>query len=112
EYRRVFDWLNNKLPCPPFEANADNWYLPACWWKTSQAAYFTSQMDTVVNIVKKHGEVLLIKSDDPGIIAYEDAFQVVAEPYHDDMAQARIFYQDRGGPVSWRCSLLPGFWET
>ena len=74
----TFEWLNEHLPCPPFEES--NWSKGAIsWFKDSSKIYIDKfwEIKTMLDDYGKHVRVL--KTSQPGTIHYEDEFQVVAE---------------------------------
>ena len=81
----VFDWLNEHLPCPPFEAKlrSGEWTADAVSWFRAGAREPLGRLWDIVAILREHGvPVRLIKTERPGKIVYADEYQVVAEtPY-------------------------------
>ena len=81
----IFDWLNEHLPCPPFEEKfrRGEWTRDAVAWFRPGAKGPVGRMWDIVAILREHGvAVRMVTSEKPGKIVYEDAYQVVAEtPY-------------------------------
>lgn len=77
-----FDWLNEHLPCPPFETKLDSgeWTPDAVAWFRPEAEEPIRRMWDIVAILREHGvPVRMVTSRKPGRIVHEDAYQVVAE---------------------------------
>jgi len=76
----IFEEMNRDLPCPP-------WHEPkldtACvsWFKDSvEAQHWIAKFREIVAILEDSGfEVATLTTEKPGIIVYEDDFQVVAK---------------------------------
>ena len=72
----VFDWLNDHLPCPPFESK--NWSKDAISWFKDSAQDMIGYFRDMIAILEEHDRpVRMITTDRPGMILYEDEFQVV-----------------------------------
>lgn len=73
----VFRELNQKLPVPPF--NYKNWKGCVCWFKGS-ASEIIGIFGDIVYIPEEHDlNVLTLTEHRPGMIVYEDDFQIVAK---------------------------------
>jgi hypothetical protein len=83
--REVFDWLNEHLPCPPFQAKlrSGEWTADAVSWFRADAKGPLGRIWDIVAILREHGvPVRLVTTDKPGKIVYSDQYQIVAEtPY-------------------------------
>jgi hypothetical protein len=81
QVEELFEWMNAELPCPPFEAS--QWSPDAiCWFKDS-AQHFISRLRDMIAILELHGRpVRMITTTRPGVILYEDDYQIVAESKH------------------------------
>jgi hypothetical protein len=83
--KEVFDWLNNHLPCPPFQSKrrSGEWTRDAVSWFRAEAQEPIRRLWDIVAILKEHGvPVRLVTTDKPGKIVYQDRYQIVAEtPY-------------------------------
>jgi hypothetical protein len=84
EYHReysleIFERLNEGLPCPPFEGSG--WPSDSVSWfkDTAPAQEWISCFRDIVAILEDSDvDVGMLTTDRPGIIVYEDDFQVVA----------------------------------
>jgi hypothetical protein len=78
----TFDWLNENLPCPPFQEKlrSGDWTREAvCWFKPGAGEPLGRIWD-IVAVLREHGTpVRMVTARNPGRIVYEDRFQVVAE---------------------------------
>ena len=78
----AFAWFNQHLPRPPFAANLESgaWSSAAVAWFIHDAKEPISRMWDLVAVIKEHGaSVHILRSENPGMIVYRDAFQVIAE---------------------------------
>jgi hypothetical protein len=78
----TFAWLNEHLPCPPFQQNlrSGKWSVDAVAWFLPEAHDAISRMWDLVAILKDHGvPVRVLRTTNPGMIVYRDEYQVVAE---------------------------------
>jgi hypothetical protein len=78
----TFDWLNDQIPCPPFERNLESgkWSEDAVAWFRPDAKVPIQRMWNLVEILKDHGiPVRILRTASPGMIVYRDEYQVVAE---------------------------------
>lgn len=76
----IFDWFNDNLPCPPYSSN--RWGVNATSWFKESALVYIDRMWDFVAILEEHGvPVRMLRSRYPGIVLYEDDFQVVVEEY-------------------------------
>lgn len=78
--RELFDRLNEGLPCPPFDERK---WSPDCisWFKvTEQAKPWISLFRDIIAILEDADvEVGMLTTQKPGMIVYEDEYQVVAK---------------------------------
>lgn len=73
---KIFDWLNEHLPCPPFEAN--KWPKAAVSWFKPTAGEPIKKLWEIAALLKEHDiPVRVLKSKMPGRFFYEDGYQVV-----------------------------------
>jgi len=75
----IFDWFNQKLPCPPFDESG--WPDSAIsWFKVNdEANIFINKMYDIKAILDEHDiQVRIIRTNDPGMKLYEDQVQVIA----------------------------------
>lgn len=76
ELHELVDWLNNNLPCPSFEDN--NWGNGVCWFKDN-AEKPIKIVWNIVNLLKQASvPIRMLRTEHPGVILYEDDYQVVA----------------------------------
>jgi hypothetical protein len=78
----TFDWLNDNIPCPPFNQNLNSgkWSSNAVAWFLPDAKEPIQRMWNLVEILKDHGmQVRVLRAPSPGMIVYRDKYQVVAE---------------------------------
>lgn len=73
----VFDMLNNRLPCPPFSKK--NWTGCVSWFKDTAKEMIDMFRDIIAILEEHDHEVRTLVTDKPGMIVYEDDFQVVAK---------------------------------
>lgn len=77
--REALLWFNDHLQLPPPLRSSQN-ERALSWFKPS-AQKPLRHMWSLVSILRAHGlHVDVLKTDDPGIILYEDGWQVVAKP--------------------------------
>ncbi len=76
----LFAWLNDHMPCPPFSTS--DWPDDVvCWFKPS-AQTFIAKFREMIAILEEHGRfVRTLTTTDPGVIRYEDEFQVVTSSW-------------------------------
>jgi hypothetical protein len=78
--QQIFDWLNAHLPCPPFTES--HWSKDAIAWFKPSAQDFIAKFREIIAILEEHGRfVRTLVTTDPGVIRYEDEYQVVAESH-------------------------------
>ena len=54
-----------------------------CWFKSSAKEHIEKAREMIA-ILENHGVlILMLKTDRPGYVVYEDEFQIVAEPFAD-----------------------------
>ncbi len=78
----TFEWFNDNIPCPPFQASlaSGKWTPHAVAWFRPEAGEAIQRMWQLVAILKEHGvPVRVVRSASPGMIVYRDEFQVVVE---------------------------------
>lgn len=76
----LFEHLNSGLPCPPFEEKA--WSNDCIsWFKDSEGAqeWIKIFRDMIAILEDSDVEVATLTTDRPGMIVYEDRYQVVAK---------------------------------
>jgi pyruvate-formate lyase-activating enzyme len=82
----ALDWFNRNLRAP-------RWRMPArrnhpafrtiCWYKADACEHITRMWDIAAILEQHDRPVSLIRTVRPGYIAYEDSYQVAAEPFSD-----------------------------
>ena len=77
----IFEWFNKSLPCPPFSQK--RWSRHAISWFKDDATDAIRAIWDLVALLRQHGVLVrVLRTDQPGMILYEDDFQVVAESRH------------------------------
>jgi len=73
-------WFNQNLE-KPTSFGRDRAQRGVCWFKTDATDHI-SRIWTIVEILERNGiSVKKIRTDRPGYVVYEDAWQLVAEPF-------------------------------
>ena len=76
----MFERLNRDLPCPPFREKG--WASDCVSWFKDTAQEWISVFRDAVAILEDSGfDVATLTTDSPGMIVYEDDFQVVARSH-------------------------------
>ena len=74
----IFLWLDTHLPCPPFTRK--NWPPDAISWFKGSAQSIISKFRELIAILEQDDHpVRMLQTERPGMILYEDEFQVVAK---------------------------------
>jgi hypothetical protein len=77
----MFLWLNTHLPCPPFSGK--KWSPDAISWYKASAHGMIAKFRELVAILEQYDHpVQMLTTERPGMILYEDDFQVVAQSRH------------------------------
>jgi hypothetical protein len=80
ELNELRAWFNENLE-KPSSFGRDKLRLGICWFKTGSAEHI-SRIWAMVQILERNGVyVKKIRTDRPGYVVYEDAWQLVAEPF-------------------------------
>lgn len=91
-YAAIDGWFKENLPDPPFYQDGNS--IGAVTWFKSTASEMMIQLDPLVEILTKYGnQVNIAKTQAPGIIVYEDDFQVGVVDDHqpvDSLPQSRV----------------------
>ncbi|GHC69153.1 hypothetical protein [Roseibacillus persicicus] len=76
----IFDEMNQDLPCPPWQDARLNRECVS-WFKDSEEGqYWVGKFREIVAILEDAGvEVATLTTERPGMVVYEDEFQVVAK---------------------------------
>lgn len=76
--REAFAFFNKNLPCPPFSRK--NWSSDAISWFKDTAHEFIDRMRDLTFILEENDLLVrILKTEKPGMILYEDEFQVIAQ---------------------------------
>ena len=74
----IFLWLNTHLPCPPF--NGKKFPPEAISWFKGSALGMISKFRELIAILEQFDQpVRMLTTEQPGMIWYEDEFQIVAQ---------------------------------
>ncbi|NEQ53839.1 MAG: hypothetical protein F6K11_27535 [Leptolyngbya sp. SIO3F4] len=74
----IFDYFNHHLPVPPYSEK--NWSTDAIsWFKDSAKSYIEKMRDLSIILEENDMLVRVLRTEKPGMILYEDEFQVVAQ---------------------------------
>ena len=80
QLERIYSWLNEHLPCPPF--STAGWSRDAVSWFKDTADRSIGKMRELATILESHGRLVrVLQSENPGRVLYEDSFQVVVEEW-------------------------------
>ncbi len=83
----VFRWFGARLPRPRRFARSTRPHAQAkavCWFRDTAAEHL-ARMEDLVAILRTHGQVVQrLTTDRPGYVVYEDAYQVVSEPFRGE----------------------------
>ncbi len=74
----TFKYFNDILPVPPYSRKNISKNVVA-WFKYSAVGFVSRVWDLVTILEQKDVNVRIIKTERPGMILYEDDFQVVAK---------------------------------
>ena len=76
---QLFAWMSENLPCPPFATSV--WPDDVvCWFKPAAHTPFIAKLREMTAILEEHGRfVRMLTTTNPGVIRYEDDYQVVAQ---------------------------------
>jgi hypothetical protein len=78
----TYEWLNQHVPCPPFQRNrkSGKWTDDAVAWFLPDATEAIQRMWDLVAVLQDHDiPVRVLRTASPGMIVYRDEYQVVAE---------------------------------
>jgi hypothetical protein len=80
-YFGIEDFFLAGLPQPPFYADG-NTIGAVTWFKAATAWHLIQRLDPLRDLLTRHGVANdLVASNDPGVIVYEDEWQVGVVPY-------------------------------
>jgi len=78
QVNEIFAFFNANLPCPPYSKK--NWSIDAISWFRDTATDFIDKMRDLSIILEENNLVVrVLKTDKPGMILYEDEFQIVSQ---------------------------------
>lgn len=76
--KETFDFFNDNLPVPAYSKK--NWGLDAISWFKDDALEFIDKTRDLVSILEENGfQVRTLVIEQPGMILYEDEFQIVSK---------------------------------
>jgi len=76
----IFEEMNRDLPCPPWDEQKLNKECVSWFKDTAGGQYWISKFREINAILEDAGvEVRTLTTEKPGMIVYEDEFQVVAK---------------------------------
>lgn len=84
---RIYAWLNRKLPLPWHDVFSEGRGL--CWFKPEARPCIDRLRALALLIEKEGGRVWQVYSRNPGLITYEDEYQVVAVPVNEIASRFR-----------------------
>ena len=73
----IIENLESELPVPPFDRN--NWGQCVCWFKDSAKDTILDIRELVQILLDYDFQVEMLTEEKPGMIVYEDEFQVVSK---------------------------------
>lgn len=76
--KEVFEYFNKNLPVPPYKKKSIS-KNGVAWFKDSATSFISRMWDLVAILEQNEVNVRIIKTEKPGMILYEDHFQVVAK---------------------------------
>jgi hypothetical protein len=78
QVNEIFAFFNTNLPCPPFSKK--NWSIDAIsWFKDTATDYIDKMRDLTIILEENNLIVRVLKTDKPGMILFEDKFQIVSQ---------------------------------
>lgn len=98
--RSAFGSLNASLPCPPF--GSQGWPMDVTSWFKSDSPAARESIAVVrelVVVLENHGKLVrVLQSPNPGVVYYEDEFQVVLKQFKHLQSAAPARPRGRRGP--------------
>jgi hypothetical protein len=83
QLRAILDWFNEYLPAPTrFTRSRRKTYLRhgVCWFKPSARTCLAHIWEMAALLENNGVWVRMLKAERPGLVLYEDAWQIVAQP--------------------------------
>jgi hypothetical protein len=88
ELRRLVTWMETQVPIPSRFArkrNVSHKETHGISWMKADAAEAIRHLHHIADIVRRYGyPVDILQTERPGYVVHEDAWQVVAEPFHGE----------------------------
>lgn len=76
--KEIFEYFNKNLPVPPYSTK--KWSVDAISWFKDNAVNYIDKMRDLTFILEENGyQVRILKTDKPGMILYEDEYQIVSQ---------------------------------
>ena len=76
----TYEWFNQNLPCPPF--STQRWSSDVASWFKDSAKESIQKMRELSVLLETHGlQVRMLRSENPGLVLYEDQYQVVVSEW-------------------------------
>lgn len=74
----IFEYFNNNLPVPPYSTK--KWSVDSISWFKDNAVKYIDKMRDLAFLLEENGhQVRVLKTDKPGMILYEDEYQIVSK---------------------------------
>jgi hypothetical protein len=74
----IFEYFNKNLPVPPYSTK--KWSIDAISWFKDSAINFIDRMRDLAFILEENGyRVRILKIQKPGMVLYEDEYQLVSQ---------------------------------
>ncbi len=77
--KELFDKLDEDLPIPPFDYK--NWKDSVCWFKDTATEWISLFREIIAILESCDEQVEMLFTETPGMIVYEDEFQIVAKSH-------------------------------
>ncbi len=88
ELRQLVEWMETQVPIPSRFArkrNVSHKETHGISWMKADAAEAIRHLHFIAEIVRRYGySVDIMQTERPGYVVHEDAWQVVAEPFHGE----------------------------
>ena len=88
ELRRLVTWMETQVPIPARFArkrNVSHKETHGISWMKADATEAIRHLHFIADIVRRHGYPIdILQTERPGYVVHEDAWQVVAEPFHGE----------------------------
>lgn len=91
--REHLHWIESQVPVPTRFArkrNVSHKHTHGISWLKAEATEAASHLFAIAKIMRQAGQpVEILRTERPGYVVHEDAWQVVAEPFHGDQTWSR-----------------------